>query len=47
MVHVRDENPFEQGYRAIKVLFDYIYAKKQPEREYLYTDISVKMKYNL
>jgi LacI family transcriptional regulator len=42
-----DQNPFEQGYRAIKVLFDYIYAKKEPEQEYQYTDISVKMKYNL
>lgn len=42
-----DQNPFEQGYRAIKVLFDYIYAKREPEQEYQYTDISVKMKYNL
>ena len=42
-----DQNPFEQGYRAIKVLFDYIYAKKEPEQEYQYTDIGVKMKYNL
>lgn len=42
-----DQEGFEQGSRPIQVLFDCIAKGKMPSREYVYTDIKIKTKYNL
>lgn len=42
-----DQNGFEQGYRPAFVLADYLLKKQQPEKEFMYTDIAIKTRYNL
>lgn len=42
-----DQEGYEQGYRAPLLLFDMISKGIDPESEYMYTDISIKTKYNL
>lgn len=35
------QNPFMQGYKPIKLLYDYIFSGKMPESEHIYTDTSI------
>ncbi|MCI8931658.1 MAG: substrate-binding domain-containing protein [Lachnospiraceae bacterium] len=42
-----DQNGFEQGYRPAFVLADYLQKSKQPKKEFMYTDIAIKTRYNL
>ncbi|MBR2460140.1 MAG: LacI family DNA-binding transcriptional regulator [Clostridia bacterium] len=35
------QNPFEQGYRPIKILFNYLVNKRLPETDIIYTDNTV------
>ncbi|MFQ7242594.1 LacI family DNA-binding transcriptional regulator [Agathobaculum sp.] len=43
---VIDQEAFEQGYRPPHLLYEYLTHKKQSARELLYTDISIRTKYN-
>lgn len=42
-----DQNAYEQGYRPARILFDCLLNKSRPEKEFYYTDILIKTKYNL
>ena len=42
-----DQNGFEQGYRPPRILADILLNGLYPEKEYLYTGIDIKTKYNL
>lgn len=42
-----DQNGYIQGYEPPIILADILLKKRFPEREYLYTDINIKTKYNL
>ena len=42
-----DQNGFEQGYRPQRILADLLLNDNQPEKEYFYTGIDIKTKYNL
>ncbi|MCD8054037.1 MAG: LacI family DNA-binding transcriptional regulator [Lachnospiraceae bacterium] len=42
-----DQDGYHQGHRAISLLADKLCWNKEPEAEYMYTDISIKTKYNL
>lgn len=42
-----DQNGYNQGYRALYTLADIIQSGKTAEREFLYTDIIIKTRYNL
>lgn len=41
------QDAFTQGYQPAILLYDYLFAGKKPEKEYLYTDILIKTRYNL
>lgn len=42
-----DQEGFEQGYRALSILADKLLWGKEPDREYMYTEIRIKTRYNL
>lgn len=42
-----DQEAYEQGYRALVLLAKLLKQGKAPESEYMYTEISIKTKYNL
>lgn len=42
-----DQEGYEQGYRAVSILADKLRWNKEPDREYMYTEISIRTKYNL
>ena len=42
-----DQAAFEQGVRPPMVLFDLLFQEKPPQKEFLYTDILIRTKYNL
>ena len=42
-----DQEGYAQGYRALSLLADKLRWNKDPEREYMYTNIHIKTKYNL
>ncbi len=42
-----DQNGFEQGYRPQRILADLLLNDNQPEKEFFYTGIDIKTKYNL
>lgn len=42
-----DQEGYTQGYRAISLLADQLRWNKCPDREYMYTDINIKTRYNL
>lgn len=42
-----DQEGYDQGYRALSILSDLIKQGKMPEKEYMYTEINIKTKYNL
>ena len=42
-----DQEGFEQGYRPLNLLYNMIRKGEKIEKEYAYTDISIKTKYNL
>ena len=42
-----DQEGYEQGYRAVLMLADLLQNHKSPEKEYCYTEISIKTRYNL
>lgn len=42
-----DQEGFDQGYRALSILADILRKGKMPEKEYMYTEINIKTKYNL
>lgn len=44
---VIDQNAHVQGYQPLRILFDYLNSGNAPEREFYYTDILLKTKYNL
>lgn len=41
------QHPFEQGYRAIRILFDVIMGRGQPEEKVIYTHSEIKIKENI
>lgn len=42
-----DQNGYEQGYRPPFLLANYLMSGQLPEKEFMYTDIVIKTKYNL
>jgi len=42
-----DQNGYTQGYRALMNLADIVQRGQEPDREYFYTDIIIKNKYNI
>lgn len=42
-----DQNGYVQGYEPLFILADILQKKRMPEREYKYTDINIKTKYNV
>lgn len=42
-----DQNGFEQGYRPLRILSEMLSSGEMPEKEYFYTGIDIKTKYNL
>lgn len=42
-----DQNGFFQGYRPLYILLNLLTKNVMPEKEYLYTEINIKTKYNL
>lgn len=44
---VIDQGAFEQGRRPLRILSDFLLYNKVPEKELLYTDISIRTKYNM
>ena len=42
-----DQEGYDQGYRALSILGDILTEKKMPEKEYMYTEINIKTKYNI
>ena len=42
-----DQNGYIQGWQSLHVLADLLVKKQEPEKEYLYTSINIKTKYNL
>ena len=41
------QDPFQQGYRPIRILYDYFVHSIVPEEKKIYTDVAVKLKYNI
>jgi LacI family transcriptional regulator len=41
------QQPFEQGYQSIKILFDALLNHQFPESNHIYTELNVKIKYNV
>jgi LacI family transcriptional regulator len=41
------QQPFKQGYEAIKLIFNYLIHNQKPDRKHLYTQNEIKLKYNL
>ncbi|MBP2657591.1 MAG: transcriptional regulator, LacI family [Firmicutes bacterium] len=41
------QEPLMQGYLPIKILFDYFFLNKIPEKEYLYTKLEIKIRENI
>ena len=41
------QDPFQQGYRPIRILYDYFVHGIVPEEKKIYTDVAVKLKYNI
>lgn len=41
-----DQQPAAQGYTALKSMFDILLGKR-PEREHVYTDLAIRMRYNI
>ncbi len=41
------QDPYMQGYLAIKVLFEFLFQGKLPDKEYLYTSLEIKIKENI
>ncbi|MGL6199055.1 MAG: LacI family DNA-binding transcriptional regulator [Lachnospiraceae bacterium] len=44
---ILDQNGYMQGYRALCLLVDLIFGDTKPVKEFYYTDIVIKTKYNL
>jgi LacI family transcriptional regulator len=42
-----DQKPFEQGYNSIKIMYQILLENKDVVNKYHYTEISIKMKYNI
>ena len=42
-----DQEGYDQGYRALSILSDMLRRGRMPEKEYMYTEINIKTKYNL
>ena len=42
-----DQNGYVQGYQPPHILADLLVKGIRPEKEFLFTDINIKMKYNL
>lgn len=41
------QQPYMQGYQAIKILFNAVLNNEVPENDHIYTDLTVKIKYSL
>ena len=41
------QDPFQQGYRPIKILYEYFVHGTMPESEKTYTHVDIKLKYNI
>ncbi len=41
------QQPFEQGYQSIKTLFEVLLNDHYPETDHIYTELNVKIKYNI
>ena len=42
-----DQNAWEQGYRPARLLYDHLILNQPPDREFYYTDILIKTRFNL
>ena len=42
-----DQNGYVQGYRPPHILADFLLKGNEPEKEFWFTDINIKTKYNL
>lgn len=41
------QNPIQQGYRSLRILYDYLFSGKKPESEIIYTDTSILIRESL
>jgi LacI family transcriptional regulator len=41
------QNPYQQGYRSLKILYEFIFAGKNPESEYIFSETSIKISESL
>ncbi|GAP39739.1 LacI family DNA-binding transcriptional regulator [Flexilinea flocculi] len=41
------QQPFEQGYQSIKILFDALMNNQVPKTNHIYTELNVKIRYNI
>ena len=41
------QDGYRQGYEPVMILFEKIFDGKEPEKEFAYTEIVIKTKYNL
>jgi len=37
------QSPYQQGYRALRILYEYIFKGKAPESEYIFIDTQIKI----
>lgn len=37
------QDPFIQGYRSLKILYDYIFSGRKPDSEFIYTETGIKI----
>lgn len=42
-----DQHLFDQGYKSVKMMFDYLFFDRKPEMEYMNTPIDIKFKGNI
>ncbi len=42
---VIDQNGYDQGYRSIMILAGVLHSDRRPQREYIFTDITIRTKY--
>ncbi|QGQ96107.1 LacI family DNA-binding transcriptional regulator [Paenibacillus psychroresistens] len=41
------QNPYQQGYRPLRLLYDFIFMHKQPEQEYYFTETQISISESL
>lgn len=40
------QEPYRQGFESIKILFDFLMASRRPQKQFIYTDIEIRIRHN-